>query len=547
MSSVFTACAIIGGAFVAQTIVGFLDDRGIHLGELGADLVNHVFPHQRGGVEDGAQGGAGARRGTVRTRSERQDHSDSDEEDTSGRSAGGRLRNLRIARGLGAVDINGDVHEVTHKDDLQVFYPVKAGPGGLVRVMAPTQAERFLKRLYSAAPKGQTWKSFLGDLLEENNALAQDNGPRREETGSIYSQQPLLVPANTTTSMPSLFAAQWPWFRMTIGSKEEVIEELLFSKFSGSHLVETPLLSCGGASGALLPASLQASSWAQIRASTSFQVPARTPEARQFLWTCCNNLKTFYAAVYHDDFASAFDAVLEALRGSEGAGSAVAKMGDLYLFMLLHGVLARWSTRIWTGDQGVSIGPTQAARMLAEMFNSLLFDISQPGRVEPYPHIDFFSQNGRFHAIMTATTEELQRRASAQCRQITAEVSARGGGSGGATNTTAVPAAAVAQMWIQQQTADNPASAVAPKSDFQGGSFLSPSGGAKGLCLKCVVRCMDIDLGDCLPGDRFKHVRSLNDVSTSEIERALIHLPKFAKGFDAAHRWLENRKKTGGK
>ena len=84
MSTVFTACAIIGSAFVVQKIVFFLDDRGIHLGELGADLVDHVFPHQRSGVEDGAQGGAGARRGTVRTRSERQDHSDSDEEDTSG-------------------------------------------------------------------------------------------------------------------------------------------------------------------------------------------------------------------------------------------------------------------------------------------------------------------------------------------------------------------------------------------------------------------------------------------------------------------------------
>jgi hypothetical protein len=58
---------------------------------------------------------------------------------------------------------------------------------------------------------------------------------------------------------------------------------------------------------------------------------------------------------------------------------------------------------------------------------------------------------------------------------------------------------------------------------------------------------MDIDLGDCLPGDRFKHVGSLKDVSTSEIERALSHLPKYAKGSDAAHRWLENRKKTGGK
>ena len=212
--------------------------------------------------------------------------------------------------------------------------------------------------------------------------------------------------------MPVSFAAKWHMIKRIFGTDTEILEGVLFAKFSLGHLADVPLLSSGGSAG--VPRALQRASWGHQANLTGNggSLPPRTPEARQFLWVCFHNLKEFYSSVWHSSFAHSFDSVLGVLSGGGDAETAtkVQKLADMYLFMLLNGALASWSTSIWTKEKGLPIEPHEAAERLARTFYRVLDDI-RSGAVEAYPHIDYFGQNGRFSAIIAATETELKRRA----------------------------------------------------------------------------------------------------------------------------------------
>jgi hypothetical protein len=446
------------------------------------------------------------------TRRQRAGVNDDDEEEDDDSSSGRRKRRI-VCSDVGVHDINGKLQIASAKEDAKLFRPTKNGPGGFVRTMKPEQAKVFLQFHFALGPKNQSLMQFINELHEQEESYAGSEG----------------------SFMPKTFPTRWPMIRRMMGSGaagNQALENVLFAKFSSGNLSAMPLLECAPL-GAEPPPSLRKESWLSSYAP-GVAHPARTPEGRQYILTLLQGLMMVYMALWHEAFEGSLEPIMRALSGGDAiAANLMMKMSDLYILLLIHGVLARWSTAMWTQLKGVAISPESAAERLKGAMQDLVDNVCN-GAYESFPHHDFFGEGGRFLTIMAATFDiELEKERS--------RASSEGGGGKPLTSSRDVSAGMTAAAVATSPYAAPPglsAWAADLRQDREKGLFGSRK---KGLCLKCVLRIMDVDHDRraCGGEAHLDHPTNLRDVPREDVLQTVQKfLPRTAKGYDEAAKWI---------
>ena len=310
-------------------------------------------------------------------------------------------RKLRFADSLGTHDINGNTWRIVSRDDAKVFHPKKGGEGGLVRVMKKGRVKRFILRaLPSSSQKDTSLVHFLSEIHDEVESSSRGReGDQRD-------------------IMPQQFSAQWHIIRRMLGVDDDadddngILECLFLARFSAGNLHKVPLLMCAP-KGATVPTALQKENWLTDNSVVS-NLPPRTPEARQFLRNCGENLATFMTACWDEEFEGSLDPFLDALSGRDAlAAEKMKEASDMFILLMFHGVFANWATAMWTQFGDEEILPAEAAERLREAMRAIIDDLLV-NRWELYPHINCFGPDGRLQTIVSATHAESRRLATAE-------------------------------------------------------------------------------------------------------------------------------------
>jgi hypothetical protein len=165
MSTVFTlGLMLVGAYFGTKYLEGVAEEDPIIIGSTGL------------GDSLGGTGGGTAAREKRRRRD--------DDDDDDGK------RKLKYTNDVGTRDINGNTWSVLSKEDAKIFYPMRGGEGGLVRVMNKNRVEGFIRRALPSSPK----TTSLLDLFNEIHEEVESSKGRGGERGI----------------MPERFGSQWP-------------------------------------------------------------------------------------------------------------------------------------------------------------------------------------------------------------------------------------------------------------------------------------------------------------------------------------------------